>query len=219
VGNALTFSSLLTGKHSAPSSKAYPVDYPASPGKASQTNIFGSSPGKESSPSQQTQYRVKTVPQLLEQYKIRNTLIPPKKNSDLLSTGINYPKEPTTRKSSNLAVPPYTPKTTKTNLLDFQYYPDSIRRTTNTTPKPILRLSSKKPRKKKDSIFDIWQTQNVEIPIVRGQEALTGRYNPLELPANKKTFLDLNAGNVFNITGKEKKTIKAIKRKSKSKRS
>jgi|GEM_PF-6078985 len=80
-----------------------------------------------------------------------------------------------------------------------------------------IRGKSNKKRDRKDSTFDIFHKQNVEIPILRGKEALTGEYNPLELTANKKTFAQLG-NNIFDITGKEKRTVKKLKSKSKPRR-
>jgi hypothetical protein len=90
--------------------------------------------------------------------------------------------------------------------------------TINITPphKPAKPRRSKDKKQRKDLIWDIWQSQNVEIPIIRGQEALAGDYDPLELPANRKAFLSFeNSVREISSISKTNSRMKRKKRKNK----
>ena len=60
---------------------------------------------------------------------------------------------------------------------------------------PKLRWDKNKDRRKK-SYYNVFTVENVDLPILRGEEALTGQTLPKqELPANKKTIYQF--GNIF----------------------
>ena len=60
---------------------------------------------------------------------------------------------------------------------------------------PKLRWDKNKDRRKK-SYYNVFTVENVDLPILRGEEALTGQTLPKqELPANKKTVYQF--GNIF----------------------
>ena len=72
-----------------------------------------------------------------------------------------------------------------------------------------LRLDRKRYRKEEE-FYNVFTLENTEIPILRGEEALTGKKMPAyELPANKKILYEF--GNMF--TTKKPKLNKKSKNK------
>lgn len=101
---------------------------------------------------------------------------------------------------------PYEPKNKSYKMPESNYKPvANLFEMTNT------RLNkNKNQRKRKGADLDLFKMENVEIPIIRGEEALGGKYNPLERPANRKTYAKLGS-DVFQIS---KKTGNKLKRQT-----
>lgn len=74
---------------------------------------------------------------------------------------------------------------------------------------PKIKLDKNKDRRKEEE-YNVFTIENVDLPILRGEEALTGRALPKhELPANRKKVYQF--GNIF--TTKKPKAFNNSKKK------
>lgn len=155
----------------------------------------------------QSQYNPKSesYKEAVDNYKKLNSNYSPKQN-----------KYNTNSKKYTSQSQKYSPKTNKYTQSKGNYK-TQIGPYLPQIPKDIFEMpkshKTKKPDKKKNSDLNLFNVENVEIPIVRGQEAMGGKYDLFERPSGKKTFLQMG-GSLFRVPNNSKLNL----RKKRSKR-